>query len=198
MKYPILKFLHVIGAILLGGGLIGVWLSDLRSRQLRDLRSFAEAVRNIALFYDGVVVPGALILLSSGTWLIIEFYGGWDFVKTPWLSGMAFLFSFEFIEGNTVTRLYFMRLRRLSREALLAGSFTTELTKARGELVPAFTHFLDIPMLFLIVALGVIRPATWRMFFVGMAASLALTAVLTAYIPRLYPWGAGADNGKRV
>jgi hypothetical protein len=34
---------------------------------------FAEAVRNIALFYDGLVVPGALLLLGSGTWMIIEF-----------------------------------------------------------------------------------------------------------------------------
>jgi hypothetical protein len=33
-------------------------------------------VRNIAVFYDGVVVPGALILLVSGTWMIIEFFGG--------------------------------------------------------------------------------------------------------------------------
>ncbi len=34
-----------------------VWLSDLRSRQLRELPQFSEAVRNIAVFYDGVVRP---------------------------------------------------------------------------------------------------------------------------------------------
>ena len=50
----------------MGGGLIAVWLSDLRSRQVRDLPRFAEAVRNIAMFYDGVVVPGALLLCSAG------------------------------------------------------------------------------------------------------------------------------------
>jgi len=60
---------------------------------------FAEAVRFIAVFYDGVVVPGALILLVSGTWFTIKFYGGWD--------------------------------------------------------------FLNLPMLFLIIALGVLKPATW-------------------------------------
>jgi hypothetical protein len=35
MSYTLLKFAHTLGAILMGAGLIGVWLSDLRSRQLR-------------------------------------------------------------------------------------------------------------------------------------------------------------------
>jgi hypothetical protein len=30
----------------------------------------------------------------------------------------ACLFGLEFIEGNTITRLYFMRLRRLARAAV--------------------------------------------------------------------------------
>ncbi len=58
MEYLILKYLHVLGAVLMGAGLIGVWLADMRSRQHRDLIRFSEAVRYIAVFYDGVVVPG--------------------------------------------------------------------------------------------------------------------------------------------
>ncbi len=58
MTYPMRKFLHVPGAILIGSGLIGVWLSDMRTRQVRALPPFAEVARNIALFQDGVVVPG--------------------------------------------------------------------------------------------------------------------------------------------
>ncbi|MBI5902414.1 MAG: DUF2269 domain-containing protein [Deltaproteobacteria bacterium] len=166
MTYTLLKFVHVLGAVLIGGGLIGVWVSDLRSRQLRDPSLFAEATRNIAIFYDGVVVPGALILLFSGAWMTVRFYGGWDFLNVSWLAGMAALFAFEFIEGNTVTRLYFMRLRRLARETLSAGQFTARLGTERGRLVPTFTHFLDLPMLFLIIALGVIKPETWNLFLI--------------------------------
>ena len=102
--------------------MIGVFLADIRTRQVKTLPVFAEAVRNIALFYDGLVVPGALLLLGSGTWMIIEFYGGWGFLEVPWLAGMVLLFAFEFVEGNTITRLYFMRLRRLSEEALRQGA----------------------------------------------------------------------------
>lgn len=189
MNYPLFKFVHLLGAILMGAGLIGVWMSDLRSRQLRELNALAEAVRNIAVFYDGLVVPGALLLLASGTWMIIEFHGGWNFVQVPWLLGMVVLFAFEFVEGNTVTRLYFMRLRRITREALRTGAITPELEKARGEGIPTFTHFLDLPILFLIVALGAIRPTSWTLFMVGTVVAAVIATVLTLSIPKLYPWG---------
>lgn len=188
MDYSLLKFLHMLGMMLIGGGLIGVWMSDLRSRQLRELQPLAEAVRNIAVFYDGVVVPGALLLLASGTWMIIQYYDGWAFLQIPWLAGMVALFAFEFVEGNTVTRLYFMRLRRFTKAALAADRVTPELEAARRETVPTFTHFLDLPLLFVIVALGTIRPTTWSLFFVGSAAAVLLATFLTMLIPRLYPW----------
>jgi uncharacterized membrane protein len=190
MTYDLLKLAHIIGAVLIGGGLIGVWLSDLRSRQTHELARLSESVRSIAVFYDGVVVPGAIVLLISGTWMIVEFFGGWNFVSTPWLAGMVFLFAFEFIEGNTITRVYFMRLRRLTQEALLAGAFTLELEKARAENMPTFTHFLDLPMLFLIVTLGTLQPITWRLFLVGSLLAVAIATVLTIFVPRLYPWAA--------
>jgi hypothetical protein len=50
---------------------------------------------------------GAL-LLCSGTWLTITVCGG-------------AVSLFEFIEGNTITRLFFLRLRRLTIVALDQG-----------------------------------------------------------------------------
>lgn len=189
MTYDLLRFAHLLGAILMGAGLVGVWMADLRSRQLRDLCAFAEAARNIAVFYDGLVVPGALLLLASGGWMIGKFHGGLAFLGIPWLAGMVILFLAEFIEGNTVTRLYFMRLRRATRQALAEGRFTPELRRVRGKLVPSFTHFLDLPILTLIVALGVLKPDTWTLFTVGSVIAVALALALTLWIPRLYPWG---------
>ena len=191
MTYSLLKFAHVLGAILIGAGLIGVWMSDLRSRQLRELHAFSEAVRNIAVFYDGVVVPGAILLLASGGWMIWAFYGGWGFLDVPWLVGMVALFAFEFIEGNTVTRVYFMRLRRITREALRQGVMTRELEAARGEGVPTFTHFLDLPILFVIVALGTLRPTDWTLFLVGTGIAIALRHGADAHHPPALPLGRG-------
>jgi len=194
MEYLILKYLHILGAVLMGAGLIGVWLADLRSRQHSDLIRFSEAVRYIAVFYDGVVVPGALVLLVSGTWFIVEYFGGWQFVETPWLAGMVLLFALEFVEGNTVTRLYFMKLRRLTQGALSQGGFTEELEKERGKLVPSFTHYLDLPVLFLIIALGAIKPSTWDVFIYGSLVAVVIASFFTVLIPRLYPWGSEIDK----
>ncbi|MDF0676435.1 MAG: DUF2269 family protein [Nitrospira sp.] len=188
MTYSLLRYAHLVGLMLIGSGLIGVWISDMRSRNVRDLIRFAEAVRSIVVFYDGVVVPGAIILFISGAWMTAEVWGGWGFMQHPWLAGMIVLFVLEFVEGNTVTRLYFMRLRRLTGEALNHGGVTPDLTSARQEQVPTFTHFLDIPMLLLIVSLGAIRPNTWTQFIVGAICALAVATALTIWIPRLYPW----------
>ena len=155
MTYPLLKFLHLLGLTLMGAGLIGVWYADLRSRQVRELLLIAEGVRSIAVLYDGLVVPGALLLLGS--------------------------------EGNTLTRLYFLRLRRLSREALALNTMTPALAAARREHVPTFTHFLDIPLLFVIVALGAARPDTWMVFAVGTVLAVLVATGLTIAVPRLYP-----------
>ncbi len=188
MAYNLLKLFHIIGLVLMGAGLIGVWINDLRSRQATDLIVFSESVRNIAVFYDGVVVPGAIVLLISGSFMISDVFGGWDFIQIPWLAGMVFLFAFEFIEGNTVTRLYFMRLRRLTKEALQIGSFTPALQHARAENVPSFTHFLDLPMLFLIITLGTLKPDNWQIFIIGSIISVIVATLLTISLPRLYPW----------
>ena len=191
MTYLVLKFVHLLGLTLMGAGLIGVWYADLRSRQVQELPVFAEAVRSIAVLYDGLVVPGALLLLGSGTGLIVTVYGGWAFLGMPWLTGMVALFAFEFMEGNTITRLYFMRLRRVTRKAVQRGNVTAELEAVRREHVPTLMHFLDLPILLVIVALGAMRPNTWAPFALGTLLALVAAAMLTLVIPRLYPFELG-------
>ena len=191
MTYLVLRYVHLLGVTLMGAGLIGVWYADLRSRQVRgqDLPVFAELIRQIAVFYDGLVVPGALLLLGSGAWMTITVYGGWAFLGPPWLAGMMALFAFEVVEGNTITRRYFMRLRRLTRAALEQGSVPRELETARREHLPTFTHFLDLPIFFVVVALGAMRPSTWTLFLMGTALAIVVATALAVAIPRMYPFG---------
>jgi hypothetical protein len=102
--------------------------------------------------------------------------------------GMVALFLFEFVEGNTITRRYFTRLRRLTREALAEGRMTEALAQARAEQLASFTHFLDIPILTVIVSLGALRPDGWTQFIVGSVLAIAAASLLNYAIPRLYPW----------
>ena len=188
-RFLLLRFAHLIGLMLMSAGLIGVFVSDMRSRQVRDVKLFAQAITFIAIFYDGLVVPGALLLLASGTWLIVSYYGGWEFLEVPWLTGMVILFALEFIEGNTITRLYFMRLRRLAKAALAEERVTPALGGARAEQLASFTHFLDIPLLLVIVSLGALRPSDWTQFVISTVIAVAAASLLNYFIPRLYPWG---------
>jgi hypothetical protein len=56
-----------------------------------------------------------------------------------------------------------------------------------AEPVPTFTHFLDLPILMLIVSLGALRPDTWTHFLVGPAIAVVVAIILTVALPRLYP-----------
>jgi hypothetical protein len=72
---------------------------------------------------------------------------------------------------------------------------TAELAEARRQHLPTFTHFLDIPILFVIVALGAMRPNSWALFALGTVLALVAAAILTLVIPRLYPFELG--EGRR-
>jgi hypothetical protein len=129
--------------------------------------------------------------------MITDLYG-WAFVEMPWLAGMVGLFAFEFIEGNTVTRLYFLRLRRLAREAIDKGFVTPELEQVRREHVPTFTHFLDLPNLFVIVALGAVRPETWSAIAISIGIAVLVATGFTVVLPKLYPWQPSMAGRKAI
>jgi len=68
------------------------------------------------------------------------------------------------------------------------------LEKERARLIPTFTHYLDIPMLFLIIALGAIKPDTWEVFLYGTFISIVIATMFTVIVPRMYPWGSEANE----
>lgn len=184
MTYQIFKFIHILGFILLGGGLIGVFIADLRSRRTRDIKVIAEACRYVALFYDAVVVPGAIFTGLSGLFLTIK--GGAGFFDLPWQTGMWTLFVFEFVEGNTITRIHFRRMLKLSKDALARGAVTEGLKAEQGKKLPAFTHFFDLPLFFLIAAFGALRPSSWGAVIFGVILALSAGAVLALTLPGRY------------
>jgi uncharacterized membrane protein len=177
VTYSILRLLHIVGYILIGAGLIGVFIADLRSRQTRNVRLVAEAIRYVAIFYNGVVFPGAILVGVSGVMLTLALDLG--FFQFPWLTGMWALFAFEFVEGNTITRNHFGRMLGLSRAALKEGGVTARLEEEMRRKLPRFTHYLDLPLFLVIVSLGALRPSTWDHFVLGILLAVMLAIVLT-------------------
>jgi len=181
--YLLLRLGHIVGFIMLGGGLFAVFVSELRAYRTADVDRFAEAAWYTATLYDALVVPGALLVGSSGLLLTLEL--GLGFFGEPWLVGMWALFLFEFVEGNTITRMQFRRTLRRSRAALQSGRLTDrDREEARG-LIGQVTHFLDVPLFLVIVYCGAMRPAGWGDVLAAIAAAVVASVALTAAVPKL-------------
>ena len=182
--YTLLKFGHIVGFILLGGGLLAVFISELQAYRTTDIKVFAEASRYTAIFYDSFAISGALLVGVSGFFLVLEL--GLGFFEEPWVVGMWGLFLFEFIEGNTVTRTQFRKTLRRSRDALERGvPLTDDLREEARSLLNQIVHFLDIPLFTVIVYCGTVRPDSWIHVLIAIAIGVSIAAVLTIFVPRL-------------
>lgn len=180
--YTLLKFAHIMGFTFLGGGLLAVWVSEFQAYRTDDIKEFTDAAWYTAIFYDFLVVPGAITLALSGYFLMQQL--GLGFFDEPWLITMWGLFLFEFIEGNTITRIQFRRTLRSSRAALNANKvLTEEIREDARTILNRIVHFLDIPMLTVIIYCGAVRPDNWTTILSAIAIALVATALLVISIP---------------
>ena len=95
------------------------------------------------------------------------------------------LFLFEFIEGNTVTRVQFRRTLKVSRSLAEDEPLTDEIRGRARTFIGRLAHFLDLPLFCVIVYCGVARPGSW--LEVGGAIGVAIAAALALMyaVPRL-------------
>lgn len=180
--YTLLKFAHLMGFTFIGGGLLAVWVSEFQAYRTDDMKEFTDAAWYTAIFYDFLVVPGALTVATSGYFLMQEL--GLGFFEEPWLITMWGLFLFEFIEGNTVTRIQFRKTLRSSRAAFNAGKvLNEELREEARTIVNRIVHFLDIPMITVIIFCGAVRPDGWTVVLTAIAIAVVVTALLVIFVP---------------
>ncbi len=162
--------------------MLAVFVSEWRGYGATRTVVFAEAAFYTAIFYDFVVLPGAFLMLTTGPLLIwkLGFY-----FDTPWLAGMRGQFLFEFIEGNSITRVQFRRTLTISRSLAEDEILTDEIRGRARTFIGRLAHFLDVPLFSVIVYCGVVRPDSW--LDVGSAIGIAIAAalVLMSVVPRL-------------
>lgn len=182
--YALLKFAHIVGFTLLGGGLFAVFVSEWRAHATHDVHTFAEAARYTALFYDVLVLPGAFVIAVSGVLLVLDLEIG--FFKEPWLVGMWGLFVFEFVEGNTLTRVQFQRTLKRAPSALEAGKLTTKIRREARSPLGIVVHFLDLPFLAVMIYCGAVRPDNWGAVGLAILIAVAVALVLSVAVPRLH------------
>ena len=181
--YLLLRFLHFVGFVCIGGGLLAVFVSELRAYRTRDPAVFAEAAWYTARFYDAVVLPGAALVALSGLLLIYEL--GLGYFSEPWLVGRWGLFLFEFLEGNTVTRIQFRRTLRRSQE-IRHNAALSDIDRERARTpLGQVAHFLDLPLFLAMVYFGVTRPDSRAAVLATTGVAVAAAVLLTLTVPRL-------------
>jgi len=182
-SYFLFRLMHFAGFIMLGGGLLAVFVSEWQAYRANGAPAFAESARYTAIFYDALALPGAVLLGVSGFFLIRRLGVGW--FDAPWLVGMWGLFVFEFIEGNTITRIQFRRTLRLSRSIGESEPLTEARRREARSLIGQVAHFLDIPLFSAIVYFGVVRPDSWSEAGAAIGLAVCVAALLTVFVPRL-------------
>lgn len=184
MSYTWLGAAHLLGAVLLGAAIVALWLVDERIRRASDCGTISRAGRRADALGKRVLMPGVLLLAVSGAWLVASYYGGWAFVRIPWLAGMAGVFVFQSAWANAVTHPHAKRMRRLLAGTRDADPLTPALERARSEPLASFGQQLE-PLLFaLAVALGVLRPMDWAVVALGCIAAALLAAAIAFYAAR--------------
>jgi uncharacterized membrane protein len=184
VSYQLLLVAHLLGAVLLGAAIVALWLVDGGIRRASNCGALARAGRRADALVKRVLAPGVLLLAGSGIWLVARYYGGWGFVRIPWLAAMAGLFVLQSVWANSVTRTHAQRMRRLLAGTRDADPLTPALQRARNEPLASFGQQLE-PLLFaLIVALGLLRPMDWGVVAVGCIAAALLAAAITFYAVR--------------
>jgi uncharacterized membrane protein len=182
--YTLLKFIHIMGFVLIFSGVFAIFLSEWQSHTTHDIRVFAEAARYNLIFRNCLIAPGSIIITITGIFLVLELDIG--FFDEPWLVGMWGLFAFEFIEANVVARRHNRQTLKCARRALEAGALTPELRREAHGALGIFTHFLDIPITVVMVWCGVARPDGWTGIAIGVAIAVALAVALSMTVPHLY------------
>jgi hypothetical protein len=84
-----------------------------------------------------------------------------------------------------VTRAQFRRTLRRSRQALEAGRLTDQDREEARTLLARVTHFLDLPLFFVIVYCGAMRPDNWAHVLGAIVGAVVAAVILTAGVPKL-------------
>lgn len=182
MSYAILISAHALAALVMGVAVVGVFVSNERARRTWQVDRFRQLSRRAARLEQRLLVPAVMVLLVSGTWLVVSYYAQWSALQLPWLVGMAALFVCQSIWANTVTHRHAARLDRLASE--LPGAIGPTLAQARVAPVPTFGHFAEPLVYLLIVALGAFKPMAWTPVFAGIAGVMLIATALTAHARR--------------
>ena len=151
MTYLLLKWLHIVAAIVLVGAHItyGVWIVRASSHP----EALPFVLRNIKWLDDRISVPAYAVLLGAG--LVMVFTAGLS-MTTPWLLTSMILFVVMVLAHLLwYSRIIRQLIRLLDREGLSSPSYQTVAARE------ANLGIALVVVMIVIVFLMVVKPGLW-------------------------------------
>ncbi len=153
-KLEILTFLHILGAFLIvAGASIGAatGIAMTRTTSVRAIGLLARISRQAELM---AIVPGALIAIVFGTWLVVDL-DAYDF-NEPWISAAYVLWFVAIGLGTGVLGPLMRRIDERADQLQAEGVETSEELRTlasapRGAITGAALHVIIVVFLYLMV-----------------------------------------------
>jgi len=172
--YSIVKFLHIVSAVLwLGGGFVLILLS-VRAERSGDADALVLNLRNTAALGNILFMPASLATLLFGilmAWLWTGFTDLWIVIGLVG-AGMTFF-----------TGVVFMKPGSERIAALVEKSGVTPAVLAEGRKLLSIAKF-DYAVMMVVIADMVLKPGTGDYAILGAMAAVVLVAAALFLLPR--------------
>jgi len=158
----LLRFLHILSAIVFIGGIVARQLVRAHAEQADDVQLFADLSQAAGKIETRMVIPGNLAVIVFGVILALvtgaPLFGFLQGASRNWLLVSNLLLVLGFL---TVPLVFVPRGKLFDlalKEALLEGQMTPKLHAAIYDPTVRVVHILEIVLVLVIVALMVFRP----------------------------------------
>jgi uncharacterized membrane protein len=152
----VLLVLHLIGAFLLTAGAGAATALGIRASTSTSTRVIAATTGFARSMEHLVIMPGALIALIFGTWLVID--GDLEF-SAGWISASYTLWIIAVLLGNFVLARHARQVHARAVGMIAEGiEESEELRRAADETVPKVTGIAVNVIIIVFIYLMVVRP----------------------------------------
>ena len=160
--YLVIKFLHILSAIMYVGGIFSRQLVRQYAKKTDDLRSFTSLINAAGRIEGIMVVAGAQALIVLGVILAliadIPIFGSLQGASQNWLLVSNILLLAGLVLVPTVFVPRGKKFESVLQAALAENRITPELRAAMDDKVVKLSHHYQEVSLIVIVALMVLKP----------------------------------------
>jgi uncharacterized membrane protein len=160
--YLIVRFLHIISAIIFFGGIIARQLVRSVAEKTNDVRNFAALSTAAGRIENIMVIPGNMAVVTFGIILALitdtPLFGFLQGASKNWLLVTNLLLVIAMAFVPTVFLPRGKKFDLVLRDALAQGQMTAQLREALADKTVRIVHFVEITLVVIVVILMVFKP----------------------------------------